>query len=208
MKKLILMCWLLVAACAGEQQTEDPGQELVSDDSETPPAAQPLPPMPGFPQPKSGVLNATSAGAHSIEGMWPAQAGLCDDPGTLQVLSEVPGTGTLVLMQLGEGSRIGTYPIAIADSGVPSPPAAQVGVQLFREAEAFAFQATEGDVEIYGFSDNVSGRFAVTLREIQSNTNVQYAGVFAGVPIEHLPSDYCELLKTAMQEARPAAGVH
>ena len=210
MKRLILLFWLFAAACTDEPASEEPEQQPVLDEREIRPNASPntLPPMPAFPEPRSGVLNATSTGPHSIDGAWQAQAGLCEDPGTIQVLAEVPGTGTLVLMQLAEGDRIGTYPITIADSGMPTPPAAQVGVQLFRDAESFAFQATDGEVEIYGYGVNVSGRFAVTLREIQSNTLVQYAGVFAGVPVEHLSAEYCERMKTAMREARPAVGVH
>ncbi len=210
MNKLIILCWLVVAACASEPPADETARQPALDESETPPAVAPLPPMPPFPEPRSGVLNATSAGEHTIEGAWKAQVGVCDDPGTLQVLAEVPGTGTLILLRLppADAERTGTYPIVVADSGLPPPPAAQVGVQLFRDAQGLAFQASEGEVQIYGYGANVSGRFAVTLREIQSSTLIQYTGVFAGIAVEHLSDDYCERMKSAVQQAGSEFGVH
>jgi hypothetical protein len=58
----------------------------------------------------------------------------------------------------------------------------------------------EGEVEVYGFGDRVSARFAVRLRDIQSDDTVLYAGVFHGVGLEPLPLEQCEEAKAALEE--------
>jgi hypothetical protein len=120
----------------------------------------------------------------------------------LQVVAQEPGAGTLVLLQLPPADeRVTTYPVALIEAGFPEPPASQVGVQLFVGRNSFAFQAMDGDVEVYAFGARVSGRYAVSLREIASSDTVLYAGVFHGIPIEPIPEDQCLAAKQAAEEA-------
>ncbi len=118
----------------------------------------------------------------------------------LEVVAEQPGVGTLVLLQLPQAdSRLTRYPVTVVDVGAPAPPAAQVAVQLFQERAAYAYQALEGEVEVYGFDERISGRFAVTLREISSDESLRYAGVFHGIPIEVLPEEQCRQVQEALE---------
>ncbi|MGD2134814.1 MAG: hypothetical protein PVF27_01590 [Gemmatimonadales bacterium] len=150
--------------------------------------------MPDYPDPVRGRLVAVSAGIYDLEGMWPARAARCIDPPMLEVHGLVPGApgvGTLVLLQLPTDDPLTAYPIMTVDEGVPEPPAAQIAVQDTRGQTAHVFQGLEGSVELYGFDTRASGRFALTLRELQSDNQAKYVGVFHGVPLEDLPADYC-----------------
>jgi hypothetical protein len=51
----------------------------------------------------------------------------------------------------------------------------------------------------------VSGRFAVTAREIQSEQRVQVAGVFDGVGVTPLPADQCRQAREAAAPDSAAA---
>jgi hypothetical protein len=152
--------------------------------------------MPEYPDPQRGRLVARSAGLYELGGAWEARAGICEDPAMLELVAEQPGIGTLVLLQLPPAEeRVTRYPVAIVESGPPQPPASQVGVQVFKASNAHAFQALEGDVEVYAFGERISGRYAVTLREISSDDRAMTAGVFEAVGIERLPDEQCQAVK-------------
>ncbi len=208
---LALLCtWSL--GC-GEQPAERDAATQASEvegASSGPIVVEPLPGMPPFPAPRRGFLVVTSAGPHSIEGAWRARAGMCDDPPMLQVLAEEQGIGVLVLLQLPPaGERITEYPITLVEGlgAFPQPPAAQLAVQLLADRNVFGFQGDAGRVEIYGFGElldridprdrAVSGRFAVTVREIRTQQRVQVAGVFDGVGVTPLPADQCRQAREA-----------
>src|SRR5262249_18300616 len=112
-------------------------------------------------------LAAQSAGGElDIRGEWPAEAGICDQPPMLQVVAQVKGAGTIVLLSLPAGNRVTSYPVKLrlpGQQGIPEAPASQVGVQMFRPQGPVAYQGAEGSVDIYGYAKTVSGRFAVTL---------------------------------------------
>jgi len=164
------------------------------DSAATPLPPDSLPPMPKYPEPGRGRLAALSAGAERpIQGEWPAEAGICEQPPMLQVVSQVPGTGTIVLLALPEGNRVTSYPVALVGTGLPTPPAAQVGVQMFAGGMPAAYQASDGAVEIYAFEKTVSGRFGVTLRHISTNQKIRYAGAFKGIPLKALDQTHCAL---------------
>jgi len=198
----------LATACGGESQDEEEAPSLTEMLQDNTLAEEPLPPepleMPDFPAQQRGRMVAASAGApggEEIDGSWEAGAAMCEDPPMMQVMAGAPGIGTLVLLQLPPAEeRVGRYPIVIVDSGPPPTPAAQIGVQLFRGPASYAYQAMEGQVEVYGYGDRVSARFAVSLREIRSNDTVLYAGVFHGVSLEPLPLEQCEAAKAALEE--------
>ncbi len=195
-------------ACGGENQGDEEAPSLTEMLQDNVLDEDPLPPepleMPDFPAQRRGRMVAASAGApggQEIEGSWEARAAMCEDPPWMQVMAGEPGIGTLVLLQLPPAEeRVARYPIVIVDSGPPPAPAAQIGVQLFRGPASYAYQALEGEVEVYGFGDRVSARFAVKLREIQSNDTVLYAGVFHGVGLQPLPLEQCQAAKAALEE--------
>jgi hypothetical protein len=196
----------LLAACGEGQPAEDTDvPEPVPLDEELPEREEVsvLPiesiPMPEHPSARRSFLVATSAGGEQdLSGEWEARAAVCEDPAVLQVLAEQPGFGALLLFQLPDGDRVVTYPIAFAESGAPEPPAAQVGVQLFRTGSAFAYQAAEGEIELTSFDERVSGRFGVTLREITSEDRVRFAGAFDNVVVAPLPGEQCRAMKEAL----------
>src|SRR4029079_11576456 len=151
-------------------------------------------PMPHYPEATRGhmtVISAGPPGQETISRDWPAEAGMCTTPPMLLIKSEREGIGgTLVLLAL-PANKVTSYPVTTVNRGLPVPPAAQVGVQLFSQAGSQAFQATEGSAEVYSFGKTVSGRFAVTLREINRNERVQYAGAFREVPVTQLDPKLC-----------------
>ncbi|MDH3290350.1 MAG: hypothetical protein OEO20_01130 [Gemmatimonadota bacterium] len=179
----------LVLACVGDEEQPPPQPLPVEGQSTAPDSIV----MPAFPASRRGYLVARSSGVYELSGEWPARAGMCEDPAVMEVLAQQPGVGTIVLLRLPPPpERLAIYPIAIVDSGAPPPPAAQIGVQLFQGANAYAFQGLEGQVVLTGMSDRVSGRYEVTLREISSNGLAKYAGVFESVMLETLPDAQCD----------------
>ncbi|MBI4499552.1 MAG: hypothetical protein HY700_00160 [Gemmatimonadetes bacterium] len=150
--------------------------------------------MPPYPAAERGKLAVQSAGPPGTEPMvrdWPAQAGMCETPPMLQIRAEEAGTGgTMVLLAL-PANKVTSYPITLVTQGLPTPPAAQIGVQVYTRTGSSAYQAQDGSVDIYVFDRTVSGRFAVTLREISSNTRIRYAGAFREVPVVRLDPALC-----------------
>ena len=205
---LLISGLALASACGGESRSDEEALSLTEMLRNDMLDEDPLPPealeMPDFPAQQRGRLVAASAGApggEEIEGSWEAGAAMCEDPPMMQMMAGEPGIGTLVLLQLpATEKRVARYPIVIVDSGPPPAPAAQIGVQLFRGPASYAYQALEGEVEVYGFGDRVSARFAVKLREIQSDDTVLYAGVFHGVGLQPLPLEQCQAAKAALEE--------
>ncbi len=197
-KRLALMTGGLLAlalACGGDEEQPPPqpvpavGQSTASDSIV----------MPAFPAPRRDYLVARSTGVYDLSGEWPARAAMCDDPAIMEILAQQPGVGTILLLRLPPApERLAIYPITIADSGAPPPPAAQIGVQLFQGANAYAFQGLDGQVVLTGLGDRVSGRYQVTLREISSDGLAKYAGVFESVMLEALPEEQCEEWKGAL----------
>ena len=164
------------------------------------PAAMPakpadeLPPMPAYAEAARGHLAAQSAGpagTEEIRGEWTARAGICDKPPMLQVVAEEPGVGTIILLAVPVANQVRSYPITTVSSGLPDPPAAQIGVQLIRRTGSFAYQALDGSVDVYAFEKTVSGRFASTLREISSNVRLRYVGAFREAPVVKLDASRC-----------------
>jgi len=152
--------------------------------------------MPAFPRAARGRLAALNAGVRGtpeIKGEWPAEAGTCDQPPMLQLVAQQPGMGTIILLALPPANRLTRYPVTIAPGGLPTLPAAQVGVNLFRSLGTFAYQAADGEVLVYALDRVVSGRFAVTLREINTNVRVKYAGTFREVPVKPLDAEQCAM---------------
>ncbi len=203
MKRLLQLgvALLLTATVGCGEQPEDTPPEVVVEEEPVRPQAVPIEsiPMPEPPEPRRRFLVALSAGPQDLSGAWEARAAICEDLGVLQVLAETPGFGTLVLFRLPTaGDRVGVYPITYAETGAPEPPASQIGVQLFREGSAFAYQGDDGEVELTAVDERATGRFAVTLREIMSDERVRFAGVFDRIPITPLPEEQCRSIETAL----------
>ena len=182
---------LLALACKGSERAK--AKAGAAPDT-TRPVSSELPPMPRFPEASRGrmaVVSAGPAGADSIHREWAADAGWCETPPMLLVKSEQPGEGgTLVLLAL-PADRITSYPVTTVTQGLPTPPAAQIGVQVYRPTGPLAYQALDGSVDLYAFGPTVSGRFAVTLREINRNEKIRFAGAFKEVPLARLDAAYC-----------------
>lgn len=157
--------------------------------------------MPAYPAPERGHLVTLSAGAFDLGGDWSATAGVCAEPPLLQVVATAAGIGAIILVQLPDsGNPVMTYPIQLVDSGLPKPPAAQIGVQMLQEG-ASGFQAHAGSVVVQDLGRHATGRFAVTLRETRAERSVKYAGVFDRIPVESLPPDECRRAREVMQPA-------
>ena len=196
-----LVVCLLVGACGAEQDEALPETETdaVAVEVETEPLPFDSIPVPDYPEARRGSLVAVSAGSVDISGSWPGRAAICDSLGMLQILAEEPGRGTLILLQMPEGNRATTYPIAIVDEGPPEPPAAQIGVQILGDGGTYAFQGAEGDIHLDSLQDGkASGRIATILREITSDEPLHYVGVFSRVPVVPLSQEYCDQMASAM----------
>jgi hypothetical protein len=162
--------------------------------------------MPRYPDAVRSHLAVQSAGPPgtvAIARDWVAEAGMCETPPMLQIKAEEAGTGgTLVLLAL-PPNKITSYPVTIVTQGLPTPPAAQIGVQVYTKTGSFAYQAQDGSVDVYAFDQAVSGRFAVTLREINSNSQIRYAGAFREVPVVRLDPALCAPAATGVAPSRP-----
>lgn len=179
----------LVVACSADERQLPPPQAQATGQPTTADSIT----MPAFPEPRRGYLVARSAGLHDLSGAWTARAELCEDQAVMAVLAQQPGVGTVVLLRLPPpAQRLATYPITHVDSGAPTPPAAQIGVQRFEGASAYAFQGLEGQVVLTAMGDRVSGRYQVTLREITSKDLAKYAGVFESITLDTLPAAQCQ----------------
>lgn len=184
-------------ACAGER-SEQPAMN--ADSAGTDFTAESLPAMPRYPAAATGRINVASEGGMDLSNVAATRAGVCEEPAMLQVLAEAPGRhageswAILVLLALpGEDERETRYDIVTVASGLPTPPAAQVAVQVLSREGGFAFQAVQGHVQVYAYGAVVSGRFQITVREINADDIVQLAGVFEQAPIEQLSSDQCRV---------------
>lgn len=194
------MCCLL--GCGGGEN-ETPSDEALPDNTVEANEPEPIPfdsiPMPEYPEPRRGRLVAVSAGTVELSGSWQGQAGVCDETGFMQILAEVPGRGTLILLQMTPDDRLVAYPVTIVDVGLPPAPAAQVGVQVLEEGGTYAFQAAEGEVYLDSIANGeVTGRVATTLREVTSDERVRYAAVFSRIPLTPHTKEYCDQVTAAL----------
>lgn len=148
----------------------------------------------------------SAGGTDTLLGSWPARAAACDEPPALQVLAQSQDVGTLILLHLAQPiPDQSSYPVAVPDSGFPSPPAAQVAAQLTMPGSVRAFQAVNGTVELTALDATVSGRFAVTLRETESQDSLRYVGVFEGIPIGRAAAADCAAMAGTEDQAAPSA---
>ncbi len=198
----MLLLAALAIACSSqpEQEAVDLGDPEIG---RTRLAADELPPVPPYPQSRNGRLVTQSAGDHEIQGEWSAQAGLCDDAGIMEIYAGPPGYSTALFIRMPEGDRIGEYPIAAAATPFPSAPAALVAVQIFEDPDAYGFQGYHGLLELSEWGDEVSGRFASTLREVSIDVLTHYVGTFEGIPVKPLPQAYCDALRDSTLAPHP-----
>lgn len=183
----VLLLLLCSGACGGRAAppVEDGADTAQFEDPDALAQRRALPPMPDYPVARRLRLVAVSAGeTDTVRGSWPARATSCDQPPALEVVTQDQDVGTLILVHLYRGqSALSSYPVAAPDSGFPAPPAAQLAVQIASPGSMRAFQAVYGTVELSALDAAVSGRFAVTLREIQSHDSLRYVGTFEGIPL-------------------------
>lgn len=163
--------------------------------------------MPDVPAASSGALRLLSAGPDPLNATLPAHAGLCDGPGVLLLQGTGDGLGLLVVLALPPEGRVTRYPVSYSVGGaarLPTPPAAQMALQHVTARAVLAYQALEGNVEVYGFGSKVSGRFQVSMRELATNDIARVAGVFADIPIAPQPAEYCRKLADSVPATSPA----
>jgi hypothetical protein len=151
--------------------------------------------MPPFPEGRGGRLVTVTAGDYDLGGDWEIDAGLCGEMGILEMYAGASGVRTALLLHMPDGGSLGTYPVVAASLDFPDAPAALIAVQVFREPEAFGFQAFTGELELSDFGASVSGRFNVTLREIGMDLFTHFVGVFEEIPVELLTPDYCQTIR-------------
>jgi hypothetical protein len=183
----------LLSACGAETVSED--EEIVIPDRRNRLTVEQLPAMPEYPVAEQGHLVAVSAGDFTMEGSWPAQVGVCEPAGPLELYTDDLRQGTAVVLHFAEHRVEGTYAVLSPDSAVGQERVAHIGVQLYRDRQAFAFRAIDGQLVVSDFGDHLSGRFATTIRETQNEILTRYVGVFTELPVERLTVDYCLSLR-------------
>ncbi len=195
-----------IAACSGEGPSED--IFVRSDSTDDPTSLSSLPPTPQLPTGRRGYLVAASAGDFKLGGEWKAHANLCKDIGLLEIEAAIPGTGTLIFLNLRDESALGSYEIVAKDREEPEPGEARIGVQAFRGKQlAYAFQAGSGTLEIFSFDSDVRGQFTSVIREVETDILTHYVGVFDRVPVIEQTASYCEQTKQSfMSQADTASG--
>ena len=185
----VLGCTAPLGACGGE-----PAEEAVRADSLERGVEAPLM-MPDYPEPVRGHLVTHSAGADEIAGEWPARAGTCEDPRTVQLVASGEGVGAILLLYLAPaGGDVSTYPVVPVDSTVPEPPAVRVAVQLLRSRMGDSFQAFDGTVQVTELDRRMSGRLQLHLVNIETRDTVLYAGVFSAVRVRPWSPQACGTL--------------
>lgn len=195
-RQLILMAIAGALGCGRRVAPSNPAAG-----SDTSKAAAPAPvnaTMPDPPPATSGSLRLVNNGPDDLAATVKARAGLCESPAVLMVQSTEQGIGALLVLALpAETDRVGRYPVTYSTVGqarLPTPPAAQLALQRITPRGSFGFQALEGTVELYGLGTKVSGRFQVSVRELNSDRIDRVAGSFADVPVERQPASYCRRL--------------
>jgi hypothetical protein len=207
----LLLLTSAIAAC-GDEPAPEPEVTVEGEPGSTRRTLEQLPPMPGYPNSSDGYLVAVSDGDFVLDGRWRATAGLCADVRVVELYAEDTDGGTALVLHYPEGEPTGEFPIMLVDSATPDKRLALIGVQVFEERDAFGFQAFEGIVEIVSFDERLSGRFASTVRDIQTDILTRYVGVFAAIRVEDLGTDYCDTLRpvedadTSQMEAVPDSG--
>jgi hypothetical protein len=197
---------VLLAGCGtgGEPPEQEESLRDLTQRQQEEEDSRPLPDMPDYPGADRGqfAVQAASRSAPEIQGLWEGTGLLCVDPPMLQIIGADEETQVLVLLQYSvSGERKTSYPITTTGGSAPTPPASQVGVQLFRGRASYAYQGLDGAVDVSRFDELVSGRFAVNLRDITSNDTVRLAGAFRDVPFDFVPEEECLRAKAAMEEA-------
>jgi hypothetical protein len=186
---------LLIACGTGDRAPEPDSTDVAVDEQDLDTATvEQLPPMPAHPRQEAGRVAVAAVGSLELTRSWPARAGRCADPRMVLVVADEPGSGVSIMLELAaEGALTGEYPVRLADSaGTVAAPASQLGVQIFGEGTADAYQGSEGVVEVDELTDTrLSGRLAVTARHLNSNRLAQVAGTFYRVNVEALPLDWC-----------------
>ncbi len=202
----VLVCFLLTAACEGNQgdASIDP-DSVVSEEPAMTANPTELPPMPEYPSARRGhLVVVTAGGTDTIQGNWPASAQVCQEPPALLVRAESPDVGFVVLLhRTAEDTIPRVYRVAATDSGFPIPPAAQVGVQQVTERGVSGFRGVFGTVELEALEPRAAGRIAVTLRELESSESRQFAAVFAELPVQPARPEDCETLRGGAPNEEP-----
>ena len=196
MKRALIVALCLTSCTSGDREGDSsvPGGASVAAADQVDSL---LAEMPRHPRAPGGRLVAVSAGNRDLSGQAAARAGRCEEPSMVQIVAEDVNESSgeswavLLLLQVPEEEKTGEYPVAIVESGFPEPPAAQIAVQVISSGRVEAFQGSTGSAEIYAFDDRISGRFAITVRNINNQDLIQIAGSFRAIEILELPAESC-----------------
>jgi len=184
----------LMMACGGQGAQSDDAR-IDYDTVNTLLTVEQHPPMPPFPEARGGRLVTMTAGDYDLNGVWEVEVGLCGEIGILEIYAGPSGLRTAILLHIPKGDSLGTYPVVAAALDFPDAPAALIAVQVYKDSEAFGFQAFSGELELSDFGARVSGRFNVTLREIGMDLFTHFVGVFEDILVNPLSPDYCRVLR-------------
>ncbi len=190
---LLTLCGA-VAAC-GDEPAPEPVVTGAEEPGITRRTLDQLPPMPAYPDSRDGYLVAVSDGDFMLDGKWPATAGVCTGIRVIELYAEDEDGGTVIVLHYPENGPTGTFPIMLVDSATPDERLALIGVQVFEERDAFGFQAIEGTAEVTTFDERISGRFASTVSDVQTDILTRYVGVFSAVRVDPLDGAYCETIR-------------
>ncbi len=197
MKRITILV-VAAAACTGQSDADVASTPADSTESVVPDFvtfvdSSELPTMPGYPAARSGMLQVVSAGDTDLSRSIAATASVCTTPSML-ILSAGGGDdswGYILLMQLPESDREVVYPLAHVDRGFPVPPASAIGVERVSGDAGSAYQGLQGFAEVTDFSETLSGRFQITVRQIITEEYVQLAGSFSDIEIHQRTAEEC-----------------
>jgi hypothetical protein len=188
--RAIAVLLVLAAACNGETDV-DADIAIANDAPNAPLTLDDLPAMPGYPSQRFGRLAVVAEGDLTLAKAWEAEAGICPNKREIELYAEDDSSGTVVVFYYPKGNPEGSYGILQVDSVDLGERAVLVGVQLFREKEALGFQGIGGSAELEIVGDAVTGHFASTLREVESQVLTRYVGVFDQIALVELSDEYC-----------------
>jgi hypothetical protein len=124
----------------------------------------------------------------------------------VQVVAQDGDLGTILLFHLAPPVWwLDSYPAAMLDSAFPQAPAVQIGVQHTADRSVRAYTAANGTAELEELNGSTSGRFAVTLIEVESQDSLRYVGVFADIPVGRALPEDCAAIAEAVTPADTVA---
>lgn len=177
---------LVVAACGGGAAAGSADTVSTNRTNDTT-----LAPDTSYPAPQRHALVTRTVTPEALAGVWKPVAGVCREPPSFQLLARGDSVDVILVLALpAEGGPTGEYPVrALRDTAGGERPA-RIGVQRLRYLD-LAYEGVGGVVRLDRLDRVADGRFDVRLREITSQEEIRYLGIFDGVRVDSLAGGAC-----------------